>query len=56
MSCREDSVQSSQRTPEVLSESQMYRDYEPRFTQGTGLPLRLQEPEKLKLIHYAKRQ
>ena len=34
----------------------MYRDYERAFTQGTGLPLRLQGPDRLKLIRYAKKQ
>ena len=34
----------------------MYRDYERAFTQGTGLPLRLQGPEMLKLMRYAKKQ
>jgi AraC-like DNA-binding protein/ligand-binding sensor protein len=47
---------SSQRTLEILSASQMYRDYERAFTQGTGLPLRLQEPEMLQLIRYTKQQ
>ena len=51
-----DSAKSSKRTLEILSASQMYRDYERAFTQGTGLPLRLQEPELLKLIRYAKKQ
>ena len=51
-----DSDKSSKRTLEILSASQMYRDYERAFTQGTGLPLRLQEPEMLKLIRYTKQQ
>ena len=51
-----DSAKSSKRTLEILSASQMYRDYERAFTQGTGLPLRLQGPEMLKLIRYAKKQ
>ena len=51
-----DSAKSSKRTLEILSASQMYRDYERAFTQGTGLPLRLQEPELLKLIRYTKKQ
>ena len=34
----------------------MYRDYERAFTQGTGLPLRLQGPDMLKLMRYAKKQ
>ena len=29
----------SQHTLEVLSESQVYRDYERAFAQGTGLPI-----------------
>ena len=40
----------------ALSESQVYRDYERAFTQGTGLPLRLQGPDMLKLIRFAKKQ
>ena len=51
-----DSAKSSKRTLEILSASQMYRDYERAFTQGTGLPLRLQGPEMLQLIRYAKKQ
>ena len=51
-----DSAKSSKRTLEILSASEMYRDYERAFTQGTGLPLRLQEPELLNLIRYTKKQ
>ena len=51
-----DSTKSSKRTLEILSASQMYRDYERAFTQGTGLPLRLQGPDMLKLMRYAKKQ
>ena len=51
-----DSAKSSKRTLEILSASQMYRDYERAFTQGTGLPLRLQGPDMLKLIRYTKKQ
>ena len=51
-----DSAKSSKRTLEILSASQMYRDYERAFTQGTGLPLRLQGPEMLNLVHHAKRE
>ena len=51
-----DSAKSSKRTLEILSASQMYRDYERAFTRGTGLPLRLQGPDMLKLIRYAKKQ
>ena len=46
----------SERTLEILSASQMYRDYERAFTQGTGLPLRLQGPDPLNLVRYAKKQ
>ena len=45
-----------QRALEVLSESQVYRDYERAFTQGTGLPLRLQGPTLLNVGRYAKKQ
>ncbi len=51
-----DSAKSNQRSLEVLSESQMYRDYERSFTQGTGLPLRLHGPDMLSVIHYSKKQ
>ncbi len=51
-----DAAKSSQRTLEVLSESQMYRDYERAFTEGTGLPLRLQGPNLLHVVRYAKKQ
>ena len=51
-----DLVKSNQRILEELSESQMYRDYERAFTQGTGLPLRLQCPNLLHTVHYAKKQ
>ena len=51
-----DSGKSSKRTLEILSASQMYREYERAFTQGTGLPLRLQGPEMLNLVHHAKKQ
>ncbi len=47
---------SSQRLLEVLSDSQVYRDYEEAFTEGTGLPLRLQGPGLLHLVRYARRQ
>ena len=40
----------------ALSDSQVYRDYERAFTQGTGLPLRLQGPEMLNLIRHPKKQ
>ena len=51
-----DCSKSSQRTLEALSESEMYRDYERAFTQGTGLPLRLQVPAMLNVGHYPKKQ
>ena len=44
--------QSSLHTLKILSESQMYRDYERAFTLGTGLPLRLQGPTLLNVIRY----
>ncbi len=34
----------------------MYRDYERAFTQGTGLPLQLHEPESLHLMRYTRKQ
>ncbi|MEO7318066.1 MAG: PocR ligand-binding domain-containing protein, partial [Chthoniobacteraceae bacterium] len=40
----------------ALTESQVYRDYERAFTQGTGLPLRLQGPEMLSLVRFTKKQ
>ena len=51
-----DTAQSSQRSLEVLSASQMYRDYERAFTEGTGLPLRLQGPGLLHIVRYARKQ
>ena len=51
-----DSAKSSKRTLEILSASQVYRDYERAFTQGTGLPLRLQGPDMLNLIRFTKAQ
>ena len=51
-----DPAKSCQRTLEALSESQMYRDYERAFTEGTGLPLRLQGPNLLHVVRYAKKQ
>ena len=50
------STLSSQRTLEVLSESPMFRDYALAFTQGTGLPLRLQGPGLLHVVRYARKQ
>ena len=40
----------------ALSDSQVYRDYQRAFTEGTGLPLRLQGPDMLNLIHHPKKQ
>ena len=40
----------------ALSESQLYRDYAEAFTRGTGLPLRLQGPDLLTVVRYAKKQ
>ena len=51
-----DPAKSSQRTLEVLSASPMYRHYALAFTQGTGLPLRLQGPGLLHVVRYARRQ
>jgi AraC-like DNA-binding protein/ligand-binding sensor protein len=51
-----DSAKPSQRTVEVLSESQMYRDYERAFTEGIGLPLRLHGSDMRSVIRYAKGQ
>lgn len=41
---------------EVLSELQIYRDFERAFTRGTGLPLNLHAPEMLNVVKYARRQ
>lgn len=41
---------------EVLSASKVYRDYERAFTEGTGLPLRLQAPLLFNIVHYGKKQ
>lgn len=49
-------AKSNQRTLEVLTESQMYRDYERAFTEGTGLPLRLHGLEMLSVVHHARNQ
>ncbi len=40
----------------TLTDSQVYRDYERAFTQGTGLPLRLQAPDMLHTVRYRKGQ
>jgi len=39
-----DQDESNARTLKVLSESEMYHDYERAFTEGTGLPLLLHRP------------
>ncbi len=50
------SGKTSHHTLEVFNASQMYRDYEKAFTEGTGLPLRLHSPGMLSAIHYGKKQ
>ena len=50
-----DPAKPGERTLGVFSESQPYRDYERTFTQGTGLPLRLQGPTLLNVVRYAKK-
>lgn len=47
-----DHAESNARTLQVLSESEMYQDYERAFTEGTGLPLSLHRPEMLHAVHY----
>jgi AraC-like DNA-binding protein/ligand-binding sensor protein len=39
----------------AISDSQMYRDYERAFTEGTGLPLRLHSPDSTRVIHYGRK-
>ncbi|MEO6755080.1 MAG: PocR ligand-binding domain-containing protein, partial [Chthoniobacteraceae bacterium] len=51
-----DDAASNARTLQVLSESEMYHDYERAFTQGTGLPLLLHRPDMLHMVRYAKKQ
>ena len=41
---------------ETLSGSQMFLDYERAFVQGTGLPLQLQAPTLLDVVHHQKKQ
>ena len=48
-----DPAKPGQHALEVLSESQVYRDYERAF-KGTGLSLRLQGPTLLNVVRYAK--
>lgn len=40
----------------ILSESRMYQEYATAFNRGTGLPLRLQELETMKVMSYPKNQ
>lgn len=47
---------SSARVLQVLSESEMYQDYERAFTEGTGLPLRLHGLGMLNIVRYEKAQ
>ena len=54
--CMKDGSASNTRTLQVLSESEMYHDYERAFTEGTGLPLRLHGPDMLNIVRYAKKQ
>ena len=51
-----DSSKANHHTLEVLTASQVYRDYEQAFTEGTGLPLRLQAPSLCDVVHYVKKQ
>jgi AraC-like DNA-binding protein/ligand-binding sensor protein len=39
---------------EALARSQMYLDYQCAFTQGTGLPLVLQEPDRVHLVQFGR--
>ena len=51
-----DDAASNARTLQVLSESEMYHDYEHAFTEGTGLPLILHRPDMLHMVRYTKKQ
>jgi AraC-like DNA-binding protein len=51
-----ESPENSRRMLEALSGSQMFSDYERAFVQGTGLPLRLQAPTLLDVVHHQKKQ
>ena len=51
-----DSPKNHRHTPGALSASQVYRDYELAFTEGIGLPLRLQAPALLHVVRHAKKQ
>ena len=46
---------SNARTLKVLSESEMYHDYERAFTEGTGLPLLLHRPDMLHMVRYTRK-
>lgn len=48
-----ESVSANERILQTLSASDMYRDYERAFTQGTGLALSLHGPELLHLVRHA---
>lgn len=50
------SPENSRRMLEALSGSQMFRDYESAFVQGKGLPLRLQAPTLLDVVHHQRKQ
>ena len=50
------SSKASHHTLDILSASKVYRDYERAFTEGTGLPLRLQAPSLFNVVHYGKKQ
>jgi AraC-like DNA-binding protein/ligand-binding sensor protein len=41
---------------ETLSKSQLYCDYELAFTQATGLPLSLRQPEMMQVVRHKSRQ
>ena len=51
-----DHAESNARTLLVLSESEMYHDYERAFTEGTGLPLLLHRPDMIQMVRYGKKQ
>lgn len=51
-----ESTENSRRMLETLTGSQMYRDYEHAFVQGTGLPLQLKESALLDVVHHQKKQ
>lgn len=45
-----------ERALDILSESEIYRDYERAFVTGTGLPLSLHAPDSLTVIRHARGQ